>query len=360
MQTKSFEADALISALAKISSVQKLGEVSEDHLRPFLKIFSATSVVGLYQRSTAGILAPKPLAYVNQNAEQVDEYLSEFHSIDPIISYWKKESHKDCSIFRLSDARQQGTRQCDKRYDAFLQAAGIGHILVFNIGLSSISTIGPKEHIILGLQRSRELVDFSLEECRSAKLLAPILRQVIRGLSRTEPENEILTLARTFLQLQPETMFAILGTDFVPIDATSRAKNCITYDRLRNANQSIHNELADIAYQMVQQHTVFRDLTGVLPKGVVSFRLLGGRGDFALVELEGETMASNPLVTGQLTARQAEVARLAANGYRNWQIALLLEISENTVVNHLSAVYDRLGVNGRTELAARWMKPSFH
>jgi DNA-binding CsgD family transcriptional regulator len=52
-----------------------------------------------------------------------------------------------------------------------------------------------------------------------------------------------------------------------------------------------------------------------------------------------------------LTRRQLDVARLAANGRTNCEIALRLAISENTVKKHLKDVFVRLGVGNRTELA---------
>lgn len=57
-----------------------------------------------------------------------------------------------------------------------------------------------------------------------------------------------------------------------------------------------------------------------------------------------ETAPAEPL-----TARESEVLRLLAQGLTNKQIALALQISENTVKFHVSAVYAKLGVSNRTE-----------
>lgn len=51
-----------------------------------------------------------------------------------------------------------------------------------------------------------------------------------------------------------------------------------------------------------------------------------------------------------LTARELEVATLAANGLTNKQIAAQLVLSVRTVGNHLQRVYEKLGVGGREEL----------
>lgn len=54
-----------------------------------------------------------------------------------------------------------------------------------------------------------------------------------------------------------------------------------------------------------------------------------------------------------LTAREAEVLRALSNGVSNREIARDLTLSERTVKYHLSNVYRKLGVRGRTD-AVRW------
>jgi DNA-binding CsgD family transcriptional regulator len=54
---------------------------------------------------------------------------------------------------------------------------------------------------------------------------------------------------------------------------------------------------------------------------------------------------------GELTDAESKVARLAAAGFRNREIAEQLFMSVRTVEGHLSNVYGKLGVRSRTELA---------
>lgn len=56
--------------------------------------------------------------------------------------------------------------------------------------------------------------------------------------------------------------------------------------------------------------------------------------------------------TRPLSPRETEVARLAARGARNREIAEALGLTESTVKMHMSNAFDKLGVASRAELAA--------
>ena len=54
----------------------------------------------------------------------------------------------------------------------------------------------------------------------------------------------------------------------------------------------------------------------------------------------------------QLTEREKEIARLIAEGYTNSQIASVLYISEGTVKNYVSVIYDKFDIKERAKLVA--------
>ena len=54
-----------------------------------------------------------------------------------------------------------------------------------------------------------------------------------------------------------------------------------------------------------------------------------------------------------LTQREYEVAQLVAAGYPNRRIADRLNISEQTVKNHVQSIYRKLALSNRVELTIR-------
>jgi len=54
---------------------------------------------------------------------------------------------------------------------------------------------------------------------------------------------------------------------------------------------------------------------------------------------------------GRLTPREAEVVHLLADGMSTREISVKLHVTEHTIRNYLSAIYDKLGVSSRVELA---------
>ena len=64
----------------------------------------------------------------------------------------------------------------------------------------------------------------------------------------------------------------------------------------------------------------------------------------------GPNGAASPGEPGPLTRRQFQVARAAASGLSNKKLAMQLGVAEGTIKNHLHAIYEKLGVDGRIPL----------
>jgi DNA-binding NarL/FixJ family response regulator len=79
-----------------------------------------------------------------------------------------------------------------------------------------------------------------------------------------------------------------------------------------------------------------------------------------LLEVLNRRSRSNllsPVGTKNLTKREVDVAYLAAEGFRNHEIALQLTLSTHTVKNYLYRIFEKLDVSSRVELATRALSP---
>lgn len=68
-----------------------------------------------------------------------------------------------------------------------------------------------------------------------------------------------------------------------------------------------------------------------------------------MLAFAGQSTASAADAFGDLSKRERETLTLLAEGLSNSAIAERLGISENTVRNHLSHLFDKLGVWSRTQ-----------
>jgi DNA-binding NarL/FixJ family response regulator len=78
--------------------------------------------------------------------------------------------------------------------------------------------------------------------------------------------------------------------------------------------------------------------------------LNGRMTEAVLAALGGSHTESQAGGKGDLSPRELEVIQLVIQGYKNRDIAQKLFISEKTVKNHLSAIFNKVGVSDRLEL----------
>lgn len=66
-----------------------------------------------------------------------------------------------------------------------------------------------------------------------------------------------------------------------------------------------------------------------------------------LMRIKGRKQAQEGLKAGSFTPREIEIAQMLADGFNNSQIATALYLSEGTVRNYVSGIYEKLGTTDR-------------
>ena len=96
------------------------------------------------------------------------------------------------------------------------------------------------------------------------------------------------------------------------------------------------------------------------PGGGDGFALNGARARIR-PDVPGEAAGMNGASESQrLSAREAEVMSLIADGQTNGQIAARLFLAEKTVKNHVRRIYSKLGVGSRPAAIAYWRAARLH
>lgn len=114
------------------------------------------------------------------------------------------------------------------------------------------------------------------------------------------------------------------------------------------ASSWLHGERRAVITAFVRAHHEDGPAHGLVEDAELACEpLLGGGEGRYLVRF-----STAPSEVTELTPRQNEVAQLAARGATAREIATYLGIGTYTVKQHLAAVYERLHVGSRVELAA--------
>jgi DNA-binding CsgD family transcriptional regulator len=87
--------------------------------------------------------------------------------------------------------------------------------------------------------------------------------------------------------------------------------------------------------------------------GGEGFALNGARAGIR-ADAPGEVSDAGGNESHVLSAREAEVMSLIADGQTNGQIAARLFLAEKTVKNHVRRIYSKLGVGSRPAAIAYW------
>jgi ATP/maltotriose-dependent transcriptional regulator MalT len=95
-----------------------------------------------------------------------------------------------------------------------------------------------------------------------------------------------------------------------------------------------------------------RSAAQALERAAATFEAAGAMGWAAIARRELDRLGRRTLSADELTVTEREVARLAAGGMTNRQVADALVLSPKTIDGTLTRVYGKLGIHTRAELGA--------
>ncbi|MCB9482521.1 MAG: response regulator transcription factor [Dehalococcoidia bacterium] len=191
-----------------------------------------------------------------------------------------------------------------------------------------------------------------LARCLHERGDVPGLRDVVQRLGTIASSRPSLRVAQT------EFLLAQGRLDLLEARAAEAVRR-IDEARTRYREQEYRWRWADsagLAAEARARTDRVADAVQILQAGIRELDALGAAPSAALQRAQIHALgAAAPRVRrgeGELTQRQAEVARLAAEGFSDRQIAAELGISLRTTTTHMHAILRRLELHSRSDLAA--------
>ena len=154
------------------------------------------------------------------------------------------------------------------------------------------------------------------------------------------------------LQHQPDLV--ILDIELRDPDGISTIRDMVRADRrFRILVLTSSDDVLSARYAMQAGAVGFVSKSGSFPDLVRAIRTVLA-GDTVILHRSDDPKPGSALTIGPLLSdREEEVLSLVAAGLTNPEIAERLFISARTVKNHLSSIYDKLGVGDKTQALIR-------
>ncbi|MEM1103918.1 MAG: LuxR C-terminal-related transcriptional regulator [Pseudomonadota bacterium] len=332
-----------------MSGAESFSELSSDCLRPMLDAFGADSLIFLSKHHSFAESQPSAVCYVNQTDTTVRHYLAAWQDRDPVVSHWRERQREHYSVFRFSDICAEAGERRLGGFRSFLDSSGVQHMLVMSFAMGAEG----KSSALMALHRRPGGADFVEADRDMANSVAPVLRQVLRGIARSPLDAESAGTFQAIVESASNHGMALIDCSLSVLASNRLARQSGLLRGDGQLTPQTHARVAKVVNAIETGNAPATDADGYIELDAnVSLRIVDPLNGLAVLR-HAPSRDVRP-VDQQLTPRQAQVSSLVAQGLRNWQIAEALGVSENTVVNHLSAIYDKLGLSGRTALALQW------
>lgn len=186
-----------------------------------------------------------------------------------------------------------------------------------------------------------------------------VVRHGLRAFLELQPDFEIVGEAadiRNAVELATRLRPSVILTDLLLPDADGAAGIHRLREAAPDARILVLTSYVDDArlFAALQAGAAGYQLKDVLPDALASAIRQVIRGQPALhpkVAARLVTHATEPGGLADFTTRERDVLKLLAEGFANKEIAHRLSISEKTVKTHVSKIFQKLGVQDRTQAA---------
>lgn len=210
-----------------------------------------------------------------------------------------------------------GSREFSEKWKRVL---GPSEPIVYATSVEQLKSLLKQENVYL------VILDLSMGECRKIEVL------------------------RSIASHKKKARFIFSGIQFKPAEELLS----LTMGAMACCSKSFSVEECQKILNVVRQGGVWLSTAGI-PELVQQLERFSKKGPSKKTL---ETATSSKELTKLLTKREFEVAQLVSEGANNKDIARKLDISDRTVKAHLTAIFDKLNVQDRLQLALRFSNQS--
>lgn len=297
-----------------------------------------------------------------------DAYVEGLYTIDPMVRPVLEhlragDTEPDRAIGMLTEV--QGWRD-EVQYRRFLEQCGISDVLA--VAVPTTTVFGP-EIMCLGFHRPMGARPFTQRDRQCVQTLLPALQAILRNLAH----SDALSFSGHVIN---ELGDAGDGTNLLVLDQDLRIRhaNCRALRRLgvRRAAQDVQVDiLGALRKRLMDTPPLVGERLRISLPGragqpantratqleIATFRTIDSHLYYLVTEPDASPTARPDIAKHfGLTGREQEVGDLVCLGHNSTVVARQLGITRRTVENHLRSIYAKVGVNSRTQLAARWLR----
>tara|TARA_R110001599_G_scaffold353815_1_gene598767 strand:+ start:11270 stop:12316 length:1047 start_codon:yes stop_codon:yes gene_type:complete len=340
-------------------SCESLPALSDTVLRPIARLLGADSAVYMRFRQDSG---GQPFIceseYTGPHPESVDAYVSGFYVEDPVMRPLIDRAGRGVASgnpmkFQLSNQVQQGALRRSNYFRNFLKPHDLGDVM----GVALPFNGAVPQLLCLGLHRHAGRPAFGKRQRLALEAVMRPVCLVLETLCMRSSLAEQSALIQSIEESNAGVEYAVLNDQLRLVRGSRRMQALLT------ANYTDPQALASIwsGVQMLGESSADsgRCVDVLLPDGQPGkLSAAGGCGQRSYVLVPGgadrrpvRRLPAQRVHPGEkLTAREQQVIDQLSTGSSNAGIAEMLNISVRTVENHLRSIYEKLGINSRTQL----------
>ena len=190
----------------------------------------------------------------------------------------------------------------------------------------------------VGVARPQGVTRFEIIPVRFPEAHLHYLRQPESGLSSP--------MIRLWLERREPVLFTLNEAQpGLPEDWLASFQSCCLEKCLAHG---VHELSSDVS-----SYFAFCRLPHLTVRHADLLRLLAPHLHEAVIRLTASALRGGSAAAAHLTRRERETLSWLYLGKTNWEIGCILGISEKTVKNRMSAVFDKLGASNRTQLLVK-------